>query len=116
MKGYSMKELRAMARERGVKMPHGCNKKQLTQLLQDGTGFEAKAEPLPVVEPKAEPVQESRANWGAAEINNRGERKGVHCGAGSTDITRVMRAGRLVTRYRQCVACNKRFTTREILE
>jgi hypothetical protein len=111
VKDYNMKELRAMATERGIKVPFGCKKADLTTLLQDGTGFGA----MPVVEPTRPKTAASRANWGANEINNAGKRCCVHCSSDNTKVGRVMRAGKLITRYRSCGKCSKRFTTREIV-
>ena len=114
VKSYNMKELRAMAKERGVTVPFGCKKADLTKLLQNGNGFEPVdcEKEMPISKPKP---QKSRANWAPKEINNAGKQGCVHCGGSDTTVTRTMRAGKLITRYRSCGDCTKRFTTREIV-
>ena len=105
----TMKELRKAAKAMGITVPFGCKKDHLVMLLDNKRKTDK-----PAAKPAA-PKKQAVANWGAGEMNNLGKRACVHCGGGITVVTRVMRAGKLVQRYRRCNECHKNFPTREII-
>lgn len=111
VKEFKMKKLREIAKDRGVTVPFGCTRDKLVQMLQNGDGVELVTEEPP----KEAKRPQNRANWGPNEINNAGKRCCVHCGGEDTLVKTRMRAGKLITRYRSCVGCGRRFPTREIV-
>ena len=111
IKPATMKELRKQAKSMGITVPFGCKKEALLALIRT-----QKVQETTLI--RTTNVQEApkvMANWGANEANNAGKRCCVHCGGGVTTVTRTMRAGKLVQRYRNCTGCGKNFPTREIV-
>ena len=118
IKPTTMKELREQARNMGITVPFGCKKVELQALIggkkcsQPAKNRSSICTTTRVIAPKE---VKTLANWGAAEINSLGKRACVHCGGGVTVVVTTMRAGSLLTRYRKCNDCTKRFPTREIV-
>jgi hypothetical protein len=53
----------------------------------------------------------SRANYGA----NENRRTCAECGSAESAVTSVRQTGRLIVRYRKCLACGRRRPTQEIV-
>jgi hypothetical protein len=111
IKPMGMKEMRKIAKEKGIIVPFGCKKADLCKMLQSSPD----AAPVTEIVEKPTKTKKKMANWGADEINNAGKRCCVHCGGGVTTVTKTMRAGRLIQRYRNFYDCGKNFPTREIV-
>jgi len=114
VKPMNMKQMRTIAKSKGITVPFGCKKADLTKLLQTSNGFDAvEAEPKPKPE-----TQKTRANWGPNEINNAGRRCCVGCSGGNTTVYRTIAGvGDSVPtrRYRDCSDCGEKFPTREFI-
>jgi hypothetical protein len=112
VKPMKMKDLREVAKKRGITVPRGATIAKLTTLLQGGDGMEK----VPKSHKKPAKKAQSRANWGPNEINNAGRRCCVDCGGTNTTVYRTIPGvgGLSATmRYRECTDCGKKFPTRD---